>query len=40
MGKDKSLFQQVVLEKLDSPMQINEVRKHPHAIHKNKLKIA
>jgi len=39
MEKRQSL-QQVVLGKLDSPMQINEVRTHPHVIHKNKLKMA
>ena len=33
-----NFIQQVVLEKLDSCMQINEVRTHPHTIHKNKLK--
>ena len=33
-------LQQVVLGKLDSRMQINEVRTHPHTIHKNKLKMA
>ena len=32
-------LQQVVLGKLESPMQIH-VRTHPHTIHKNKLKMA
>ena len=35
----KSL-QQVVLGKLDSYMKINEVRTHPHTMHKNKLKMS
>ena len=39
MEKRKSL-QQMVLEKLDSHMQINDIRTHPHTIHKNKLKMA
>ena len=38
-GKKQS-FQQVVLGKLDSLIQINETRTHPHTIHKNKLKMA
>ena len=36
----KKSLQQVVLGKLDSHMQINEVRTHPHIIDKNKLKMA
>ena len=39
MGKRQSL-QQVVLGKLDSHMQINEVITHPLTIYKNKLKVA
>ena len=38
LGKRKSL-QQVVLEKLDSHMHINEVRTHLRTIHKSKLKM-
>ena len=30
----------MILEKLDSHMQINEVRTHIHVIYKNKLKMA
>ena len=37
--KDKS-FQQVLLGNLDSCMQINETRMHPHTMHENKLKMA
>ena len=33
MGKRQS-FQQVLLENLDSCMQINEIRTHPHTMHK------
>ena len=33
-------FQQVLLGNLDSYMQINETRTHPHTMHKNKLKMA
>ena len=36
----KESLQQMVLGKLDSHMQINEVRSHPHTICKNKLKMA
>ena len=36
MGKRQS-FQQVLLGSLDSCMQINEIRTHPHIMHKNKL---
>ena len=39
MGKRQSL-QQVVLGKLESHMQINEIGTCPHNIHKNKLKMA
>ena len=38
-GKRQS-FQQVLLRNLDSCMQINETRTHPHTMHKNKLKMA
>lgn len=37
---EKKSLQQIILEKLDSHMQINEVRTHLHIIHKNKLKMA
>ena len=37
--KRQSLWQ-MVLEKLDSHMQMNEARTHPHTIYKNKLKMA
>ena len=37
-GKDS--LQQVLLGKLDSHIYINETGTHPHAMHKNKLKIA
>ena len=37
--KDKS-FQQVLPGNLDSCMQINETRTHPHTMHENKLKMA
>ena len=36
----KESLQQVVLGKLDSCMQINEVRTLPHTTHTNKLKMA
>ena len=39
MGKRQSV-QQVLLGKLDSCMQINETRTHPHTMHENKLKMA
>ena len=39
MGKRQS-FQQVVLAKVDSCMQINETGTHPHTMHKNKLTMA
>ena len=39
MGKRQSL-QQVIMGKLDSSKEINEVKTHSHAIHKNKLKTA
>ena len=39
MGKRQS-FQQVLLGNLDSCMQINETRTHPHTMHKNKLQMA
>ena len=35
----KESLHQVVLEKVDIPMQINEVRTFPHTIYKNKLKM-
>ena len=38
--EEKQSLQQVVLEKLDSRMYINEVRTHPLPTHKNKLKMA
>ena len=38
--EEKQSLQQVVLEKLDSRMYINEVRTHPLPKHKNKLKMA
>ena len=39
MGK-RQTFQQVLLGNLDSCMQINETRTHPHTMHQNKLKMA
>lgn len=36
MGKRKSI-QQALLGNLDSCMQSNETRTHPHTMHKNKL---
>uniref|UniRef100_A0A8D1QK33 Uncharacterized protein n=1 Tax=Sus scrofa TaxID=9823 RepID=A0A8D1QK33_PIG len=39
MGNRQS-FQQVLLGNLDSCMQINETRTHPHTMHQNKLKMA
>ena len=39
MGKRQS-FQQVLLGNLDSCMQINETRTHPHTMQENKLKMA
>jgi len=39
MGKRQS-FQQALLENLDSTMQINETRTHPHTMHENKFKNA
>ena len=39
MGKGKSI-QQALLGNLDSCMQSNEARTHPHTMHKNKLKMA
>ena len=39
MGKRQS-FQQALLGNLDSCMQSNETRTHPHTMHKNKLKMA
>jgi len=33
-------FQQVLLGNLDSCMQSNETRTHPHTMHENKLKMA
>ena len=39
MGK-REFIQQVILGKLDSHMQVNEVRELLHIIHKNKLKLA
>ena len=38
MGKRQS-FQQALLGKLDSCMQINETETHPHTMHKIKLKM-
>ena len=37
MGKRKTI-QQMLLGNLDSCMQSNETRAHPHTMHKNKLK--
>ena len=34
-----SLFKQVLLGNLDSCMQINETRTHPHITHENKFKM-
>ena len=39
MGKRQS-FQLALLGNLDSCMEINETRTHPHTMHKNKLKMA
>ena len=39
MGKRKSI-QQALLGNLDSSMQSNETRTHPHTMHKNKLQMA
>ena len=39
MGKRKPI-QQALLGNLDSCMQSNETRTHPHTMHKNKLKMA
>ena len=39
MGKRKSI-QQALLGSLDSCMQNNEIRTHPHTMHKNKLQMA
>ena len=39
MGKRKSI-QQALLGNLDSCMQSNETRTHPHTMHQNKLKMA
>ena len=39
MGKRQSL-QHILLGNLDSCMQINETRAHPHTMHENKLKMA
>ena len=36
----KEFIQQVFLGKLDSCMQINQSRTHPHTMHTNKLKMA
>ena len=38
MGKKKQSFQQFLLGNMDSCMQSNETRTHPHTMHKNKLK--
>ena len=40
MEKKKKAFLQVVLGKLESHKQTNEVRTHSHTVHKNKLKMA
>jgi len=37
---EKDSFQKVLLGNLDSCMQINETRTHPHTMHENKLKMA
>ena len=39
MGKGKSI-QQALLGNLDSCMQSNETRTHPHTMHKNKRQMA
>ena len=39
MGKRQS-FQQVLLGNLDSCMQTNETRTHPHTVHENQFKVA
>ena len=39
MGERKSI-QQELLGNLDSSMQSNETRTHPHTMHKNKLQMA
>ena len=39
MRKRKS-FQQALMGNLDSCMQINETKTHPHTMHKNKFKMA
>jgi len=39
MGNRQSI-QQALLGNLDSCIQINETRTHPHAMHKNKPKMA
>ena len=39
MGKRRSI-QQVLLGNLESYVQINETRTHPHTMHKNKLRMA
>ena len=39
MGKTQS-FKEILLGNLESCMQINETRTHPHTMHKNKLKMA
>ena len=39
MRKRKSI-QQALLGNLDSCMQSNEIRTHPHTMHKNQLKMA
>ena len=37
---EKESIQQVLLGNLDSCMQINETRTHPHTMHENKVKMA
>ena len=39
MGKRQSILQEL-LGNLDSCIQINETRMHPHTMHENKLKMA
>ena len=38
-GKKRQSLQQMVLRMLDSHMKINEIRAHPHTIHKIKLEV-
>ena len=40
MGEKKQFIQQELLVNLDSYIQINETRTHPHIMHKNVLKMS